>query len=168
MTDIHTDGWRPMIAADLPMVQTISDAVHGAYTEPDGILAERFALYPRGCQTLVRGGNVVGYIITHPWHRDTPPKLGQPLGAIPAGSDTYYLHDIALLPAGRGGGSGKGATDFTVQIARQGGFADITLIAVNGADTFWASQGFAYVEGGEAVTYGDGTYLMRRPVTING
>ena len=168
MTDIHTDGWRPMIAADLPMVQTISDAVHGAYTEPDGILAERFALYPQGCQTLVRGGNVVGYIITHPWHRDTPPKLGQPLGAIPAGSDTYYLHDIALLPAGRGGGSGKGATDFTVQIARQGGFADITLIAVNGADTFWASQGFAYVEGGEAVTYGDGTYLMRRPVTING
>lgn len=162
MTATPADGWRPMLADDLPTVQVISDAVHGAYTEPEGILAERFVLYPQGCQTLMRGGAVVGYIITHPWHRDTPPKLGQPLGSIPAGSDTYYLHDIALLPAGRGGGSGKGATDFTVQAARKGGFADITLIAVNGADTFWASQGFAYVEGGDAVTYGDGTYLMRR------
>ncbi|AZI34560.1 putative acetyltransferase [Caenibius tardaugens NBRC 16725] len=165
MNQRDTDGWRPMTTADLPAVQMISDAVHGAYTEPKGILAERLTLYPEGCQTLERGGVVVGYIITHPWHRDTPPKLGQPLGAIPEESDTYYLHDIALLPAGRGGGSGRAATDFTVMQARAGGFADITLIAVNGADSFWASQGFAYVEGGDAVTYGEGTYLMRRIVS---
>lgn len=162
MNETARDGWRQTTAADLPAMQAISDAVHGAYTEPEGIFAERLALYPQGCQTLERGGMVVGYIITHPWHRDTPPKLGKPLGTIPEDADTYYLHDIALLPAGRGGGSGKAATDFTVRQALQSGFADITLIAVNGADAFWASQGFAYVEGAEAVTYGEGTYLMRR------
>ena len=82
-----------------------------------------------------RGGLHPEFVVgweTHPWHRDTPPKLGKPLGAIPKDADTYYLHDIALLPAGRGGGSGKAAVDFTVRQAVQGGFADITLIAVNG------------------------------------
>lgn len=161
MAEEQTWKWRPMTSDDLPAISAISDAVHGDYTEPCDILAERLALYPAGCLVLQKGEAIVGYLITHPWHRDTPPPLGKRLGSIPAESDTYYLHDIALLPSGRGGGSGKAATDFVARQARLAGFTDITLMAINGADSYWAAQGFAHVDG-SAAAYGDGTYLMRR------
>ena len=94
-----------MREADLPMVVGISDAVHGDFTEPLATFADRLAHYPAGCAIFERGGASLGYLISHPWPRDAaPPKLGALLGAIPA-ADSYYLHDIALLPAARGSGA---------------------------------------------------------------
>jgi hypothetical protein len=105
-----TDGWRPMRAADLDAVVAISDAVHGAFTEPRAVYAERLDLYPEGCRVFARGGAVAGFLVTHPWHRGAVPKIGALLGALPAPADIYYLHDIALLPAARGTGAGAAAT----------------------------------------------------------
>ena len=84
------------------------------------------------------------------------------LRAIPHDADTYYLHDIALRPECRGTGVGRAALDAALLHARTAGFTDITLIAVGGADTYWAKQGFAVVEGSGALAYGAGTCLMRR------
>jgi GNAT superfamily N-acetyltransferase len=153
-----------MTPADLPAISAISDRVHGAYTEPVEILAERLALYPQGCLTLEQDGAITGYVIAHPWLRDAPPRLGRPVGAIPARADTYYLHDIALLPASRGTGAGTTATAAVVAQARRAGFREVTLTAINGADRFWAAQGFAYADDTESAAYGEGTYLMRRAI----
>lgn len=90
-------GWRPMAAADLPAVSSISDTVHGRYSEPVEVYAERLALHPTGCFVLEADAAPAGYLITHPWRRDMPPKLGAMLQAIPPDADTFYLHDIALL-----------------------------------------------------------------------
>ncbi|WP_051683390.1 GNAT family N-acetyltransferase [Sphingomonas sp. UNC305MFCol5.2] len=153
-----------MHASDLAAVSAISDAVHGRYTEPKAVYAERLALHPAGCRVFAHEGEVAGYLITHPWHRDDPPKLGGLLGAVPADATTYYLHDIALLPAARGTGAGKAALDFVMERARALGFADITLMAVGGADRFWGAQGFATVPREADQSYGAGAYLMRMPV----
>lgn len=153
---------------DLPAIASISDAVHDRYSEDLATYTERLTLYPSGCFTLWQGDRIIGYLISHPWHRDSPPALNAALGSIPATADTYYLHDIALLPDARGGGSGRRAVDMVIDLARKGGFQDVTLIAVNGADRFWASIGFAYVEDADTAAqpsnYGAGTYLMRRAV----
>ena len=114
-------SWRPMRAEDLAAVTAISDAVHGRFTEPMAIYAERLALYPAGCRVLA-GDAVAGYLISHPWYRDSPPKLGAMLGTIPADADAYYLHDLALLPAARGSGGGKAALDWARALARALGF----------------------------------------------
>ena len=164
MTDTAPRGWRQMIPADLPVISAISDCVHGVYTEPVEILAERLALYPQGCLTLEQDGAITGYVIAHPWLRTAPPRLGHPIGAIPARADTYYLHDIALLPASRGTGAGRDATAKVAEQARQAGFREVTLTAINGADRFWAAQGFAYAEDTGSAAYGEGTYLMRRTI----
>ncbi len=159
--------WRPMHAGDLPAVAAISDAVHGAaYTERPAIYVERLALYPAGCHILARddGGAIDGYLISHPWRRDDPPKLGRLLGAIPPDADGYYLHDLALLPSARGTGAGRAALVLVLRQAGAEGFADVTLTAVSGADGFWAAQGFAYVDREGPSPYGPGTYLMRRGV----
>ena len=154
-----TDGWRPMRADDLPTVVAISDVVHGDFTEPLETFADRFAHYPAGCAMFERDGTPLGYLISHPWPRDAaPPKLGAILGVIPA-ADSYYLHDIALLPAARGSGAGATATAFAVRQAEIEGCRDVRLVAVHGADSYWHAQGFEYVE---ADPYGPGSHLMQR------
>ena len=149
-----------MREGDLAAVSAISDAVHGRFTEPVAVYAERLALYPEGCRVLEQDGAVIGYLISHPWHRDAPPKLGAMLGAIPADADSYYLHDIALLPAARGSGAGRAALDFIRAEARALGFSDIALMAVGGADRYWTKQGFAYVPCDIGPSYGEDAYLM--------
>ena len=104
---------------------------------------------------------MAGLLVAHPWHRATSPALGALLNAIPPDAGSFYLHDIALLPETRGRGAGSAATALVVERARQAGFQDVTLVAVNGAEAFWGTQGFAIVEAGG---YGPGTYRMRRAV----
>lgn len=160
--------WAAMQRDDLPAISVLSDSVHGDYSEDIAIYAERLALYPSGCLTLWLGDWTAGYLISHPWHRDKPPALNQAIGAIPATADTYYLHDIALLPDARGRGAGRAATDLVCGFARQAGFQDVTLMAINGADQFWASVGFARVNAADMTaqpsSYGAGAYLMRRAI----
>ncbi|APW72070.1 MULTISPECIES: GNAT family N-acetyltransferase [Sphingopyxis] len=164
-----TATWRPMRADDLPAVAAMSDAVHGAFTEPLATYAERLALYPQGCHILEsRGfegeGTAIGYLVTHPWRLGAPPKLGAALGALPADPDSYYLHDIALLPAARGQRAGEAAVALVLNLARAAGLPVIELVAVGGADAYWQRLGFAYAAPGADGPYGPGTFVMRRPV----
>jgi GNAT superfamily N-acetyltransferase len=169
-TPTSQGSWRAMRPADIPVVTAISDAVHGAYAETAQVYAERLALYPPGCIAFEQDGQVTGFLVSHPWLRGQPPALNAPLGAIPEGADTYYLHDIALLPGTRGTGAGTAALAHAMALAQAGGFRDVTLVAVNGADSFWSARGFSHVEAGngegEPVSYGPGTFLMRRAVGV--
>lgn len=158
--------WRPMRAEDLAAVSRISDTVHGRFTEPVAVYAERLALYPAGCRVLAQDDTIAGYLISHPWHREDPPKLGAMLGAIPPDADAYYLHDLALLPTARGTGAGKAALDFVKTQARALGFSDIALMAVGGAHRYWAARGFAYVPRDPDPSYGEDAYLMLGAVLI--
>ena len=157
-------GWRAMGEADLSDVVGIADAVHGVFTEPLAVYAERLALYPAGCRIFEVGGDVVGFLVTHPWHRDAVPKIGAMLGQVPQGTGSYYLHDIALLPAARGTGAGGAAMAFVLDQAANAGCDEIMLVAVHGADSYWTAQGFDYVAPGAEGPYGPGSHLMRRPV----
>ncbi|TNE42157.1 MAG: N-acetyltransferase [Sphingomonadales bacterium] len=161
-----TGQWRAMSTADLPMISAISDAVHGDYSERPDIYAERLALYPAGCRIFERDGTILGYLISHPWPRGAPPKLNARLGAIPEETDSYYLHDIALMPAARGSGAGAQATAFVLHHAEEAGLREIRLVAVNGADSFWSGQGFTLAPEGQdaAAAYGPGCYLMHREI----
>lgn len=157
-----TYQWRPMHGDDIPAVSAISDEVHGAFTEPAAVYVERLALYPAGCFVLQQGHRIAGYLIAHPWRGEVSPPLGQPLGMLPAQADTLYLHDIALLPEARGSGAGRAALALVAGDAIRQGLPDISLTAVQGADRYWASLGFAYDEPGTSAAYGEGTYRMRK------
>lgn len=154
-------GWRAMTTADLSAVTKISAAVHGRYAESEAVYAERLALWPTGCFVWQQGDAIAGLLVAHPWHRATSPELAALLGAIPQDADSFYLHDIALAPETRGQGAGKAATELVIDRARAAGYRDITLVAVNGAEAFWTTQGFAIVDAGG---YGPGTYRMHRAI----
>ncbi|MGC4250175.1 MAG: GNAT family N-acetyltransferase [Sphingobium sp.] len=161
-------GWRPMKDSDIAAVSTISDAVHGPFTEDADIYAERLALYAAGCFVLERQGRVSGYLVTHPWTAAAPPALNERIGAIPADADCYYLHDLALLPDARGGGAGSAAMRCVVQAARAAGQAAIVHMAVGGAEAFWGKQGFDDIsrelDPEKRASYGPDAVFMRRMI----
>ena len=156
--------WQPMVPDDLPIVVSISDAVHGAFTEDAAVMAERRALYPAGCRVWRADGPILGYMMAHPWHGEKPPALDTLLGALPTSPDTLCLHDVALLPAARGSGAGRLAVAWAVELAHAIRVPHVTLMAVNGAEGYWARQGFEPLPSPHERAYGAGSRLMRRLV----
>lgn len=139
-----TAAWRPMVPGDLPAVNRIAEAVHLDYPEEAAVLAERLALYPAGCWILEGQAAPLGYAISHPWNRLRPPSLNTRLGALPEMPGTYYIHDVALLPAARGRGAAGRLMPLLREAAR--GLPELSLVAVGGSVPFWHRQGFAVVD----------------------
>ena len=158
--------WRPLTALDLPAVETIAATVHPTFPEETAVFAERQRLYPDGARFLELGGNPAGYIFSHPWHYKALPALNALLGAIPEDADTYYVHDLALLPAARGTGAAALIVGDILRHARASGFATVSLVAVNGSLPFWYKHGFRAVHAPELAdklgSYEDAARLMVR------
>ncbi len=134
--------WRTLRADDLPEVEAIAAQVHPDFPEDGAVFAERLRLAPDGVHLLEIAGAPAGYFITHPWRYGKLPALNALLGAIPPDADTWYLHDLALLPAARGTGAAGAIVASVLAHARQKGFAIASLVAVNGSVPFWQRQGF--------------------------
>ncbi|MCO6416449.1 GNAT family N-acetyltransferase [Siccirubricoccus sp. KC 17139] len=157
-------GWRPMQAADLPAVCALADALHPEHPEPPEVFAERLELAPEGCRVLAGEGALVGYAIGHGWSGTAPPPLGARLGALPARPGAFHLHDVALLPAARGGGHAT-----AVLAALSAGWLLVTLVAVADAVPYWLRQGFRdrpCADPAALASYGEGArFMARRSVT---
>ncbi len=160
-------GWRRMAPADLPAVMAIAAVVHPGYPEDEAVFAERLQLAPEGCHVLAsEGGALQGYLVSHPWPVGAVPALNSLLGGIPNGITNWYLHDLALLPAGRGSGA---AGTIVATIARQAadtGYTSLALVAVNDSTGFWRRQGFREVHhpalDRKLASYDDAARYMRR------
>jgi GNAT superfamily N-acetyltransferase len=139
-------AWRAMETADLPAVERAGDAIHPAYPEEPGVFAERLGLYPAGCFVLVDEGTIEGYAVSHPWLFGEPPKLNSRLGRLPDRADTFYIHDIALLPRMRGRRCGVAIVAVLARLAMKAGFGTMSLVAVSGSEAFWQRNGFDSVE----------------------
>jgi ribosomal protein S18 acetylase RimI-like enzyme len=134
--------WRPMTPADLAVIREIAARVHPDYPEDDAVFAERLALYPSGCFVLAKGGEALGYLISHPWQLGQPPALNVLLHALPAPASTYYVHDLALLPQARGTGAAAAIIATLIRHATAQRHQNISLVAVNNSVQFWQRQGF--------------------------
>lgn len=138
--------WRPLTTLDLPAVEAIAAVVHPGFPEDMAVFAERQRLYPAGARLLEIGGRASGYLISHPFKSGHLPTLNTLLGALPVVSDTFYIHDLALLPAARGSGAAGEAVAEIVAHAARAGFGEASLVAVNGSVPFWRRHGFAQVD----------------------
>jgi ribosomal protein S18 acetylase RimI-like enzyme len=138
--------WRAMSAYDLPAVVEIAAAVHPKFPEAPEVLAERQSLYHIGAYLLEIGERPAGYILSHPWRLGTLPALNSLLGEIPGDADTYYIHDLALLPVARRVGAATFITNALAKHARAHGFPTMSLVAVNGSQGFWDRHEFAVAD----------------------
>ncbi|WDR07165.1 GNAT family N-acetyltransferase [Devosia rhodophyticola] len=137
-----TPHWRCLTSTDLDALCAIADIVHPDFFEQPTVLAERAALYPEGARLLELNGVASGYVLSHPWRFGQLPELNCLLGTIPADADTFYIHDLAVLPPARGSGAAPAIVADLVEHAKAKGFASMSLTAVNGSIGFWQRQGF--------------------------
>jgi GNAT superfamily N-acetyltransferase len=149
-------------------IAAIADRVHPAFPEDLAVFAERQALYPWGVHLLEVDGEAAGYLIAHPWPSGSAPKLNGLLHHIPAGADSFYLHDLALLPNARGTGAARAIVESMADHARQAGYACMSLVAVNGSVPFWQHLGFRVEErpelAGTLLLYEEAARFMVRPL----
>jgi GNAT superfamily N-acetyltransferase len=158
--------WRAAAANDAPAIGALSRAVVQAPPERDEIFAERIALCPDGCLVLADGGDLAGYVVSHPWRRFSAPALDRFVHALPEDADAWFVHDLALAPQARGIGAAATALDMLARVARPRGFAVLSLVAVGDAGAYWARRGFAGQARPELATklagYGPGAAYMER------
>jgi len=134
---------RPIVADDLPGIQAVQRACYGdGFLETDDALASRWARSPAMCLVALRGATVVGYLLSHAWHAWTPPKLHVPLPAADAADVLWFVHDMAIAPAGRGQRLGERLYATACEAARVQGLQQSRLVAVQGADVFWHRLGY--------------------------
>jgi GNAT superfamily N-acetyltransferase len=161
--------WRRMRAADLPAVERIAEFLHPDYPEHPAVFAERLALAPIGCWVLAvpAGQALAGYAVTHPWTGRGPPRLNALLGGVPRPAPAWHIHDVALLPAARGGGRGTAVLRQVLARALAAGCVRATLVAVAGKAGYWQRLGFRPAIPVEPITmasYGPGAVFMARPI----
>lgn len=137
--------WRPMTATDLPAVKALADLIHVAYPEDEAVFADRLAHHPAGCFVLQGEGAPAGYVISHPWQFGQPPALNTHLDRPVLPASTYYIHDLALLPAARNSGAAAAVVDILATHAADLQLPNITLVAVGNSVHFWRRQGFDIV-----------------------
>lgn len=156
--------WRPLAVADIPTIEAIAAQVHPGFFEAPEVFAERQALFPDGTRLLEIAGHPAGYVLSHPWRYRRLPALNSLLGAIPQDADTYYIHDLALLPAARGTGAAGSIVRALTDLARSRNYPTMSLVAVNGSHGFWTKQGFADVHApelaGKLASYEDAARFM--------
>lgn len=162
-----TGLWRAMTPPDLSDVERVASAVHPAHPEDAAVFRERLRLYPVGCFVLDGAAGIEGYVLSHPWVFGRPPSLNTMLEKLPEAADTFYLHDLALLPHARGGGAGSEAVSLIIDRAERAGFQALSLLAVGQSLTFWQRHGFRTVDLGiDLSSYGTATFMIR-PVPQN-
>nr|WP_236020873.1 GNAT family N-acetyltransferase [Devosia sediminis] len=146
MMQFRDVAWRAMSGYDFPAMFEIANRVHPGFFEAEAVLAEKFELYRNGCYLLEVSEKPAGYVLSHPWKRGSLPALNALLGALPDHADTYYIHDLALLPLTRGVGAAGQIVAALTKHAVAMGYPTMSLVAVNNSLPFWEKQGFAVEE----------------------
>jgi len=159
-------AWRSLTGYDMPAVEKIAATVHPDFFERLEVLAERQRLYFHGTYLLEVNERPAGYVLSHPWRFGDLPALNSLLGDLPAGADTFYIHDLALLPVARRIGAASFITEALAKHARAHGYPTMSLVAVNASQGFWERHDFAVEDRPDLTqklaTYEDSARLMVR------
>ena len=157
---------RTTLADDWPAIMRIqSDCYHQLEPEPLEVMSNKAELAPACCWVAEHGGEVLGYLLCHPWRAHQPPPLSVSLSSL-AGDEEFYLHDLAVSPLARGRGIGQRLLETALEFACDQGYEHAGLVAVQDAPAFWRKQGFLPAATRKSLAeYGEGAVYMRLPLT---
>lgn len=97
---------------------------------------------PSTCFIASIGQRQIGYLISIPWRRSSPPLLNTPTCQLPGNPDCLYLHDLSVHPASRGSNAGQLLiAAFMEQFAALRLHCAV-LVAVQGSAAYWQHHGF--------------------------
>lgn len=157
---------RPMQAADIAAVLAIQAVCYTAIVpESRTSLLAKLAASPSTCFIAGAGGDILGYLIALPWQFASPPLLNAESCRLPSVPDCLYLHDLAVAPAGRGGGAGQLLVETFLGRLRDLRLPRACLVAIQNSAAYWARYGFRTVPPSaplqaKLASYGDNVHYM--------
>jgi ribosomal protein S18 acetylase RimI-like enzyme len=165
-----THSVRPMQPADLAQVLALQEQAYaGAEFEPERVevYTNRMGLAPRFCLVdIAPDGQLLGYLVSHPWRAAAPPALDALLASLPADAGCWYLHDCAVDAAAKGRGVAARLHHVAVDRARAQGLRTAALVAVGNASGFWRRLGYRVRDipgmAERLADYGEGAVYMER------
>jgi GNAT superfamily N-acetyltransferase len=166
---------RPMAAFDLPAVLAIQSQCYGdALLESSEALASRLALSPKTCLVAaLPDGSLAAYLFTHAWPEASLPPWNGLLVRDWNDSEalTWFIHDMAVAPIGRGAGVAARLYAAAEQSALTLHLTSSRLIAVQSAAAWWRRVGYAALTASEAAphaaklaSYGADATIMQRDI----
>lgn len=139
------------------------------YTELNPESAEsllaKLAASPSTCFIASIEQRQIGYLISIPWMRSSPPLLNAPTCQLPSSPDCLYLHDLSVQPASRGSNAGQLLiAAFMEQLAALR-LHCAALVAVQGSGAYWQRHGFHVVDPSQELetklsSYGPNVHYM--------
>ncbi|WP_427981855.1 GNAT family N-acetyltransferase [Agarivorans sp.] len=129
------------------------------------VLKSKWLNSPDSCFIYQEQGEVIGYLLAHAWHGQTPPKLFKPLTTNSQAS-VLFLHDLAVAKAAAGRGIGKSLFTHLLKTALAKGYQQIMLVAVQDSFPFWQKQGFKTVNQPVDPSYGEAAQLMIKTLVV--
>lgn len=154
---------RTQSSTDIQAILDIQAACYPSdFIESAATLQRKQTLAPE-CSWLIEiEGQIMGYLFCHPWRGDTPPALGKKLAELPTEADRFYIHDLAIAPAGRGKKLAEQLIAHALHWAKQSQFQRAMLVAVLGADHFWRKHHFEVQDQHPLSGYGEQAVCMQR------
>ncbi|MBV5287104.1 MAG: GNAT family N-acetyltransferase [Methyloversatilis discipulorum] len=159
---------RPMRADDVDAVLALQAIAYAdAAFAPEGaaVYLNRMNLAPDLCLVAQSAaGDLLGYLVSHPWHDGKPPALDTELSALPAQATRWYLHDCAVATSARGSGVAAALYEAAHDAAVCRGLRCAALVAVGDAAGYWAQRGYRSAAGAvpaqTLASYGEGACYM--------
>lgn len=138
---------RPARRGDLDAILQIQARCYTAIVpESPRSMGAKLAAAPASCFVAgLADGTPVAYLLALPWHFDDPPHLDAPTCQPPADADTLYLHDLAVAPEARGGGTADALVGAFMAALTASRIGRASLIAIQGSAGWWSRHGFAPV-----------------------
>lgn len=139
------------------------DAYQAFGSEELDVLKSKQSASPETCFVSISDqGDVLAYLLAHPWNESEPPKLFEPLPDI-GNSDSLFLHDMVVSSRSKGQGLGRAMMAELLKVAALKGFKRITLVAIQGADSYWSLLGFKEISGANICpSYGENAVSMEK------
>jgi ribosomal protein S18 acetylase RimI-like enzyme len=170
--DLDHGGFRlcALVQRHLPGLLDVQLACYGAaFVEGREVFARRIDS-PAGCSlVLLRGGRVLAYLAAYRSLLGKVTPLHGDFEAVDA-PDTLYLHDMAVHPEQAGLGLARRLVDAVLAVARAERLPHAALVAVQGAQGYWARHGFVAqplmdsAQRARLAAYGADTVYMTRPL----
>lgn len=138
---------RSMQLTDITAVVAIQNQSYGAALyEPASVLMQRLQQAATSCWVAEDASSqqVLGYLFSYHSVLGEVGELGAEFTVIPD-ADALYLHDVAISPLARGKGIAQGLLRQAHHYANKQQLLQLTLVAVQGATSYWQRQGFHVV-----------------------
>ena len=162
----HVVRIRTIADPDWPGVAALEAGAYAdsSLSEGRAVLESRGRASPGTCFVLDLDGRVAGYVLALPYPMFRYPDLARP-EEVTFRSRNLHLHDLVIAEGLRGRGLGRRLLRHLTAVAGASGYERMSLIAVDGMETFWRANGYrAHREVELPPGYGgNAVYMSTRP-----